>query len=92
MKCLVCYDVSDDRRRRRLEACVRHYAQRVQWSVYVADVSLAQLTLLWSEIEACIDAREDSVRLYQVCDKDAKKVVLDGVAEIPWTNENVVID
>lgn len=58
---LVAYDVPDDRRRTRLANCLLTYGDRIQYSVFVADVSPSSLIRLQDHIREIIDPSEDSV-------------------------------
>ncbi|WP_188830676.1 CRISPR-associated endonuclease Cas2 [Nocardia camponoti] len=58
---LIAYDVADDRRRDRLAKCLLRHGDRVQYSVFVVDVSAARMLRLQHEIAGLIVAVEDSV-------------------------------
>ena len=61
---LLCYDISQPKRLRRVHCCVRRYGQRLQNSVYYIGATPAQLRKLCGELAALINAREDDVRIY----------------------------
>jgi CRISPR-associated protein Cas2 len=65
---LIAYDVPDDKRRTRLAKKLQTYGDRVQYSVFVADVRPAALVRLRSAVEGIIDVEADSVLL---CDLGA---------------------
>lgn len=61
---LIAYDIAEPRR---LGPVARHLckvASRVQYSVFVAQLSKAQLLLLLSELEEIIDPEQDDIRAY----------------------------
>lgn len=43
MKVLICYDVADDRRRRQLIKYLEKYSVRIQFSVFLGELSNSQL-------------------------------------------------
>lgn len=72
---LIAYDIPEDRRRNRLAKQLLSFGDRVQYSVFVVDVSPARLTRLKSKIEAIIVRSEDSVL---ICDLGLVSTVDDG--------------
>lgn len=72
---LIAYDVPDDRRRTRLAKQLLTYGDRVQYSVFVVDVSPARMARLKALIEGVIVRSEDSVLF---CDLGPVATVEDG--------------
>jgi len=64
---VICYDISDDRRRRKLEKAIKGFGPRVQESVFEADLDEKRLIALREKIERRIDPALDSVRIYRQC-------------------------
>jgi CRISPR-associated protein Cas2 len=62
---VVAYDISDDKRRLRLAKRLLTYGDRIQYSVFVADIKPARFTRLKAVISEIVDRNEDSVL---VCD------------------------
>ncbi|WP_137134455.1 CRISPR-associated endonuclease Cas2 [Rhizobium sp. FKY42] len=60
-----CYDVSDDRRRRRVAKLLEEEAVRVQYSVFEARMSDRASARLAASIEAVL-AESDSLRVYTI--------------------------
>lgn len=77
---LICYDVPHDRRRTRLAKILEKYGDRVQYSVFVVDISPARLLRLKEETREVIDLEQDSVLF---CD-------LGRIAEISTQNFSYV--
>ncbi|MFC6013098.1 CRISPR-associated endonuclease Cas2 [Nocardia lasii] len=69
---LVAYDIADDNRRDRLAKCLQRHGDRVQYSVFVVDISPARMVRLEGEIDMIITRAEDSV-IY--CDLGMAKTV-----------------
>ena len=64
-RCLVAYDIPDDRRRSRLAKLLESFGDRVQFSVFVVDGSPVILQRVRIAIGEKIDPRCDSVL---ICD------------------------
>jgi CRISPR-associated protein Cas2 len=58
---LVAYDIRDDRRLRNIAGCVEGYGTRIQYSVFVCDLSDQEKVIMRGDIEALMKASEDSV-------------------------------
>jgi CRISPR-associated protein Cas2 len=58
---LVAYDIRDDRRLRSIAGCCEGYGTRIQYSVFVCDLSDQEKILMRGDIEALIKSSEDSV-------------------------------
>ncbi|QNG19860.1 CRISPR-associated endonuclease Cas2 [Rhodococcus triatomae] len=72
---LIAYDIPDDKRRVRLAKLLSRYGDRVQYSVFVVDISPARLVRLEREMDSVIVRSEDSVL---VCDLGLTATVEDG--------------
>ncbi len=60
---LVAYDIRDDRRLRAVAACVEGYGERIQYSVFVCDLSDEEAVSLRGDLEVRIRKSEDSVMI-----------------------------
>ena len=58
---LVAYDIRDDKRLRTVASCMEGYGDRIQYSVFVCDLSDQEAVLLRADVEARIKPSEDSV-------------------------------
>ncbi len=58
---LVAYDIRDDRRLRGIASCMEGYGTRIQYSVFVCDLSDREKVLMRGDIEGLMKASEDSV-------------------------------
>ena len=63
-KVIICYDVTDDRRRARLCAYLTAFGSRVQKSVFEAVLTDSLISRLLEGLERYIDPREDDLRIY----------------------------
>jgi len=77
-KYMVCYDVSDDKRRNKIVRELLKIGIRTQYSVFEAEITESQLEIVLSSIEKKIDKKEDSVIAYPLSEKSYKKVIRVG--------------
>lgn len=61
---LIAYDVSDDRRREKVAKLLQHYGQRVQYSVFIADLNPSQHRTMRLDLRDRIRAGDSII----VCD------------------------
>lgn len=61
---LVAYDIADPRRLQRVARCVGRRGLRIQYSVFLAQLTPRQRKKLADELRRLIDPRVDDVRLY----------------------------
>ena len=60
---LVAYDIREDRRLRSVAACVEGYGERIQYSVFVCDLSDEEAVSMRGDIEVRIKQSEDCVMI-----------------------------
>jgi CRISPR-associated protein Cas2 len=60
---LVAYDIRDERRLRRIAGCMEGFGTRIQYSVFVCDLSDREKVIMRGDIEGLMKASEDSVML-----------------------------
>lgn len=65
---LVAYDISDDRRLRRVAATMESYGDRAQYSVFLCDLSRAEMADLRHDLGTIIDQTEDYVLIVDLGD------------------------
>jgi CRISPR-associated protein Cas2 len=58
---LVAYDIRDERRLRSVAVCMEGYGTRVQYSVFVCDLSDQERVLMRTDLEARMKLSVDSV-------------------------------
>lgn len=75
---LVCFDVTDHRRLRRVADELENFGTRVQRSLFECWLDDAELEELKTRMEKHIDEDEDHVRYYTLCAKDIPNIQLDG--------------
>jgi CRISPR-associated protein Cas2 len=60
---LAAYDIRDDRRLRMIATCMEGYGTRIQYSVFVCDLSERELFIMRGDIETRMKMSEDSVMI-----------------------------
>lgn len=58
---LVCYDICDDKRLRRVAEICSDFGVRLQYSVFECDLNASEKVLMTGKLEAVIDASQDQV-------------------------------
>ncbi len=61
---LICYDIADPRRLRRVHRIVRQFAPPFQYSVFRKSATRREIVNLLNDLERVIDPRRDDLRAY----------------------------
>ena len=88
---VICYDISDDRRRYRIEKAISNHAYRVQESVFEAHVAEKDFVELRRRVVKLMDPSLDNVRYYYLCKTCISAVDADGVGLPPDEDEDVTV-
>jgi CRISPR-associated protein Cas2 len=88
---IIAYDIADNRRRYRVAKTLLGYGERVQESVFECHLDNAQLRRMQAAIRPLLDEREDRLRYYPLCGKDAALVVWRGKGIAPHDLIDVII-
>ncbi len=76
---VICFDVSDEKRLRKVAIQMENFGMRVQYSVFECYLDATELETLKQRLLEIIDQDNDHVRYYGLCNKDVPKIVLDGL-------------
>jgi CRISPR-associated protein Cas2 len=79
---MVCFDIRDDRRLRRVSDELENFGQRVQRSVFECWLDGKDRQALQARLRDVIDPAVDEVRFYSLSPKDLRNVVVDGPGSI----------
>jgi len=66
LRYLVCYDICEPRRLRRVHRSVRDWGIPIQFSVFEIELNTEQLPQLLNQLRELIDENEDKVLLYRL--------------------------
>ena len=78
MYIVVCYDISDNRRRARLHELLLGYGNPVQKSVFECALTSAQLHKLRARARRYARSPGESIRYYQLCARCQGRTEADG--------------
>jgi len=78
---VISYDISDDKKRNKVANMLLDYGTRVQHSVFECLIDTKTLENLVERLKP-LPEKNDSIRIYQICETCLKKVVLLGKAEL----------
>lgn len=88
---VVAYDISDDKRRRRVGEALEAYGVRVNYSVFEIEIkSQSQKRILEEKILKIIEPRDDSFRIYHICQNCAEKSWSLGDEKAPFQRDSVL--
>ncbi|MGZ5028157.1 MAG: CRISPR-associated endonuclease Cas2 [Methylobacter sp.] len=79
---VICFDVSDNRRLRKISNEMENFGVRVQRSVFECHLESAQLHELQRRLGNLMEPAEDQVRYYSLCGKDRQRIVIDGAGHL----------
>ena len=93
MRYLICYDLADDHKRDRMSKTLLNYGQRIQESVFAADLDEALAAQLIQKVTAMMEPQrpDEKVHLFKLCKQCAESVVCLGAAEIHDDQEYYVV-
>lgn len=82
MKCLLIYDIPDDRVRGKVaDICLDYGLQRIQYSAFLGELSHNRQGELLQKLKRRIGKLEANVQLFPLCDKDLalhREIVVKG--------------
>jgi len=58
---LVCYDISDPKRLKRVHRKMCGYGEALQYSVFCCELTDSEKTILWSDLHNLINHRHDQI-------------------------------
>ena len=88
---LVCYDISDPKRLRKVARCCEDFGYRKQWSVFLCRVSATDFVRLRARLYDIIKLDEDQVLFIPVCGKCVNQIEAIGRPTEAHDAKDVVI-
>lgn len=88
---VICYDITDDRRRNKACKLLQGFGAHVQESVFECDLTFKQYQRLRSRLDKWVDPAEDKVRFYNLCQECVGRVEVVGVGEVESTPDYFVV-
>ena len=71
---VVCYDISNDKRRNKVALILEDYGVRVQYSVFECLLTDDLLRILKDRLKNTIEEEEDKVYYYYLCERCMKTI------------------
>jgi CRISPR-associated protein Cas2 len=79
MRVVISYDISNDKRRRKVATLMEGYGYRVQYSVFECDLTGQQMKVLQKALRPYVKTQEgDSIRFYPLPADALEKVLVMG--------------
>jgi CRISPR-associated protein Cas2 len=78
MHVLISYDISDNRTRGRFHKFLKEFGLNTQKSVFECDLDEQGVVRVMAEAHASLDKATDSLRLYRICSRCQRNVVVSG--------------
>ena len=75
---IVAYDIAEPRRLSKVAKLIQDYGVRVQKSIFEVDVDAGRFTEMKARVEEVIEASEDGVKYFPLCEKCAGTVEIIG--------------
>lgn len=79
---MISYDIPDNRRRTRLAKVLLDFGERVQYSVFEADLDKKLFDRLLQRVNNEINDQEDSVRIYPLCSTCETGITIFGQGQV----------
>ena len=87
----ICYDIKDDRRRIRVAKALMDFGERVQFSVFEANLSPEELARLIRRVSQILHPEEDNFRLYPLCAACRSRIEILGQGTVTKDADFIVI-
>jgi CRISPR-associated protein Cas2 len=91
MQYIVCYDISDDRRRDHVARALLDFGQRVEESVFVANLDDELAARMRERVARLIEPETDRLHVFRLCKECAGKTEVYGEAFVPQDRDFYVI-
>ena len=82
MRYVLSYDITDDKRRRKVARECEDYGDRVQFSVFEFLLARPDLDELIDALAEIIDEGEDTIRVYPIHADAEKEIILIGASDL----------
>jgi len=79
---LLAYDISDDKRRRKIARLCEAVAERVQYSLFEAYLTSAELERLLKKTGRWLKEDQDSLRVYTLCETCRGRILARGQGQV----------
>lgn len=88
---VVSYDITNDKRRRKVVKYLESYGIRVQYSVFETELNQDQLKKLIKGLKKQIKKDEDTIRIYPISKESRKYIVTIGIDKGKFYDKDFLI-
>ena len=88
---VVCYDIPDDRRRKKIMKIMEGSGRRAQYSVFECELDAEKADRLEKRLRAELNEKEDDIRIYPLTRADLGRVRLLGRAELQMEKAHYIV-
>ena len=88
---LVSYDIIKDKTRNKISKTMLDFGTRIQYSVFECNLTEEQIERMINRLKKLFNEKEDSIRLYFLCEHCLKKTVVLGIGELTKDREVYII-
>lgn len=89
MRYVIAYDITDDKRRKKVHETLKSYGAWKEYSVFEVRLDDTTMLNLENKIKDIIDNDKDKVRIYPLCERCEKKIE-DWGMDMPDVKKKVV--
>ena len=80
---IVCYDISNDKRRRQVERYLLAHGERIEYSVFEIVIDVARWHHFRQQLTQLIEPQHDKLNYYQLCQWCRSNILCQGSAQLP---------
>lgn len=88
---IVCFDIHDPKRLRKVSKEMENFGTRVQYSLFECFLNREDFALLKDSMAQLIDQDVDHIRYYRLCGKDSEKILFDGKGELHTDDDYLLL-
>lgn len=91
MTYFICYDIADPKRLSKVAKTLENFGLRVQYSFFQCEMEADILNVLLDRLLMIIDVKEDSLRVYPICEDCLRKTSVVGNGNIIELNSYQIL-
>jgi len=78
---VIAYDIPDDKRRTKVHRILKGFGQWTEFSLFECFLTKKELLMMRAKLDQHLNAREDRVRIYLICNACLPKIETIGIPE-----------
>jgi CRISPR-associated protein Cas2 len=76
---VIAYDIPDDKRRSKVHKLLKGFGEWTEYSLFECFLTKKELLLLHARLDRHLDAQQDRVRIYMLCEACVSKIETVGI-------------